>query len=198
MVTDWIVCVHEAAHAVVYATAGRGVKRIILRGADGGKLTGDTAGGCELEPLGYFAPCGWRPDGKGIWYSRTKWAAMLAASSDPGAMTQALHGEICGLLAGPLSEMRLAGNDDGDLPPGTGGPKDDVTLVAGHAYLVGDLHTVAQHFGNQTMELLQEPETWGRVLALALVIQKRRALVGADLAIYLPKRREGWPGCLPV
>lgn len=191
--TDWVVCVHEAAHAVVYATGGRRVKRIILRGADGGKLSGDMAGACVLEALGYVAPCGWQKDKKRVWVNRQKWDEMRQASADPGAMVQSLYAEMCGLLAGPLSEVRLAGKDGEPIHIGAGGPQDDMTMVFGHAVLAGDPEQVASHFAGETMELLQEPKTWGRVLALALALQKQRALADADLAIYLPNRREGWP-----
>ncbi len=192
-VTDWIVCVHEAAHAVVYATAGRKVKRIILRGADGGELKGDTAGGCELEPLGYVAPCGWNTQAQTHWSGVHKWAEMLGASADRGAMLHAERAEICGLFAGPLSEMRLSGNEDGPLPTTPPGIGDDLTLAAAHAGLLGDVDEIASDLATQTMELLKEQETWGKVQALALALQERRALSGSELASYLPKTREGWP-----
>lgn len=200
MTIDWITCVHEAAHAVVYATAGRGVKQLVLRDAPGAAavVPADALGVCDLEPLGFAAPCGWHEKEQTHWFKPLQWAAMREASTDPEGMTQSLRAEICGLLAGPLSEVRLSGEEWGPLRS-IKGKLDDFCLAGGYAALLGDdADTVGTHYAWATMDLLSEPQTWGRVLGIALALQHRRALAGADLAAYLPKPREGWPGCWAV
>lgn len=189
----WITAVHEAAHAVVYATAGRGVKWVGLRGRDSGRLSGDASGGCELEPLGFVPPCGWHTGHNTWWAKRDRWKEMMDAAEDPQAMTHALRAELCGLLAGPLSELRLEGKADGPLPSSKG-KTDDFSLAGGYAALLGDADAMGSHYATATLDLLSEQETWARVLSLAVALQQRGSLAGSDLAVYLPKRREGWPG----
>ncbi len=143
-------CVHEAAHADVYALGGVWVYRVAVTplGSTGwqttgrkGSVVGDLLGMCSTadSPASLFIR--WDDEQDGAVADRRAFTEMLRRidAASPGAARECrrqVRAHLCACLAGPAAEQLHQRPDETPyLDEGDGGP-DDIALAWAHSWLL--------------------------------------------------------------
>lgn len=200
------VCVHEAAHAVVFALGGLELYRVAVapEGAKSwqsksrkGYAQTDLWGVCEVHathPAAIFMQWdGWEDlvvvDRKGF----RQYLGMLEARRK-GIRREAwreVRARLCATLAGPISEQLINHVEPEIDYEGQPGVLDD----AKHAMAADCLLPWRNEFEAMhalTVETLRRPEVWALVILLAEELGRRGEVLD-DIEQYLPAPVANWP-----
>lgn len=205
-----IVCVHEAAHAVIYALGGATIYRVAVapEGSESwsyqarkGPLSQDIWGICETSDLGPAVGmwCKWDEPNGGYLADRNGFNALIARAQAAGmrhaaaAQRRELRAHVCGMLAGPIGECILtkADFDIWALEECFCYERNhDITLAVGLSRLLPWRNELF-HLIDVTEAALRTPAIWARVLALADELERAGAL--DDVGQFLPDQAKTWP-----
>lgn len=202
------VCVHEAAHAVIYALGGAFVYSVAVAAEGSTGWTTTSRKGRELSEL--LGVCS-AADSPAAWFMR--WDETEAAVSvdrvafretlrqidaaHRGAARETrrqLRAHLCALLAGPVAEALHHEPDEApDIGwPGDSGELDDLAKAEAHSWLLyprGEFDRLL----SVTEETLRRPDVWALVLALADRLEEAGTLEGEALDALLPLPVPDWP-----
>lgn len=209
------VCIHEAAHAVVYALGGSFVDRVavapagvtewITVGRKGAVLT-DLWGVCSASDPPCLYCIQWCEEdgdyiadrGRFTNMIRTSERALVEQKAPRGSrygveLRRQLRAHICASMAGPAADAIHAGEDvelaldwwGVELDPG-----EDLTRAMGMTRLLPFRHEY-DHAVRVTEEVLRRPEVWDHVLRLADELERVGDL--EDVHSFLPDRLPAWP-----
>lgn len=206
----WLVCVHEAGHAVAHALGGAFVYRVAVAPlGDTGAWRTTGRRGTELSDL--LGVCSasdspalpllmtWDAE-QGTYVAHRDRMRQMVALMEPRApgygaeLRRQLRAHLCALLAGPAAEALAAGEADPylDEPTDWGNPAEDITVAWGHVWLL-PYRREFEHAAALTLQTLREPAVWACVLRLAEALQAAGELEDQALAALLPPRRKAWP-----
>ena len=205
-----VTCVHEAAHAVVYALGGASVYRVAVapvgstdwtvQGRKGGTLR-NLVGVCRASDLGlanmylHYTPGEYGADRAGF---RRDLAQMSGVYEAMRRETyRQIRAHVCAVLAGNAAEDILRGEDPyphetdcyGDRP-------DDAAIAEMLAWLLPRRREL-DRLHELTVETLRQPDVWARVLALADELEAAGDLDDDRLDQHLPPPLRNWPSSPP-
>lgn len=197
-------CVHEAAHAVIFALGGATVYDLAVapEGSTGwtftgrkGGLSSDLWGICS--PSDMYLPMRWSEDASAYELDSAGWSQLRKAISEfPNgkrvgrAQLTCIRAHACAALAGPLSELLLDGGQDPYIEP-LWERGEDATLAAGYCRFLPYWNEY-EHLTEVTVAALREPDIWARVISLADAL----GIAGhmqQSVDAFLPQRRDEWP-----
>ena len=200
------VCVHEAAHAVIYALGGAWVYRVAV--APEGSAEWRTAGrkGAELaDLLGVCCPSDspatmfirWDAEECAATADRRRFAELLAMMEEhcrgyKREQWRQVRAHVCAMLAGPAAEqLHERPDEEPYLWEGDCGEFDDITKAEAHCWLLPWRGEFA-HLAALTIETLRRPDVWALVLAVA---DRLEAVVDLEeeLMPLLPTAAPDWP-----
>jgi hypothetical protein len=203
------VCVHEAAHAVIHRLGGAFVDRVAVapEGAsewstEGGRgeIISGVWGVCSAtNPTTFARVCIKWDDALGEYHSdRRAFAHHLrqieATADSPGVafeLRRQVRAFVCGLLAGPLADSILEGDDDPWLEPEWGdGPGEDRTLACAFARLL-PFNREYDHLAQVTIEALRQTDIWQKVITLADELERVGDI--EDVDPFLSEWYRSWP-----
>jgi hypothetical protein len=207
------VCIHEAAHAVIYRLGGAFVYRVavapegcsewVTEGRKGATLT-NLWGVCSTSDPPTFALLSMKWDESlGDYHCDRQGFARIsrqieATADRPGfafELRRQVRAFVCGLLAGPLADSILEGADDPWLEPEWGdGPGEDRTLACAFARLL-PFNREYDHLAQVTIEALRRPDIWQKVITLADELERVGDI--EDVDPFLPEWDRSWPPATP-
>lgn len=202
------ICVHEAAHAIIYALGGSVVHSLNV--APVGATDDYDLFGFEGEIItDYWSSCTatfepipsayWRWNYKSNEYVTDtqgfrRYVASGAAEGliDPGTYYRDIRAHMCALVAGRVADLIYAGwNNESPyhwLEPYNYHYGDDIYKAETLTYLL-PWHNELQHAITVTEQALRKPEIWQAVLKLADRLYKEGSL---DFMV-LPENWKNWP-----
>lgn len=199
-----ITCFHEAAHAVVFAIGGAIVDSVEVAplgatnwetNAENGAAISDLWGVCrggDRGDAGMFIhwsdDAGYQVDVRG----HRAWRRKHDNQRQRSVIYRHLRRYICGVLAGPVSELIYNGfSMEGiliDACEDSIDPAYDLTIATAHSRLL-PFRNEFDNLASATVRLLSEPETWQRVSRLAEYLEAAGEIEGEKLQSYLPDAR---------
>ncbi len=200
------VCVHEAAHAVIFALGRVGVFDVevaplgatewVTEGRKGGELT-DLWGICRTSDLGWALCFNWNEaiceyDCNKDWF--TKSLRLCPSRSAVKETYRQIRADVCGILAGPIADQIRMGCDLDNLylEPVDPVPGDDLALAQAFCRLLPFRHEF-WHLADETYRVLKEPEIQQCIARIAYALEVSGKLEGGELNSLLPHRRLNWP-----
>lgn len=207
-----LVCVHEAAHAVVFALGGVHVYSLQVApvgAADWvavgrkGSLIEDAWGLCSTsDPPAQH--CMLRSEDGGACVDR----ALLAESielfrgrcGDRGVreFRRSVRAHICGILAGPIAEDLAYGEEPNLWPEDEMTAHADVAVAGAMSAMLPGWMRAYWRMVDETRRVLESPDVWERVQRVAGELERVGMIeYGPFLADALPPRRAGWPRARP-
>jgi hypothetical protein len=209
------VCIHEAAHAVIYALGGHDVYSIevapvaveewVTQDRKGGQRS-DLWGICRTSDPGVIWLFHWDKDKAGYVCDKQGYIDYLKSIQSqlgPRATHIArdsrrrLRAWICGSIAGPMADAIYVGDKTGEIwlePEYTLGEDLTVAQAMSRFLPYGNEY---DHLANITESVLREPEIWKMVLTLAGELEQTGCLNSDDraetLQQHLPPCRKNWP-----
>lgn len=194
-----LVCIHEAAHAVVFALGGSSIYRLVVapvgaadwvvEGRKGGLLT-DLWGACSTSD----APLCWllHWNDQEACYEADKAGMADLVRAVPGfaqPLRRSIRAHICGVLAGPIAEAIIDGEGTDHLWESfTAG--EDVAIALGYARFL-PWRREYDYLMDETEKVLRRPDVWGAVIRLADVLEKQGDM--EDFPGLLPTEAQCWP-----
>ena len=205
-------CVHEAAHALVYALGGAYVYRVavapagstdwIVEARKGGTVQG-LLGVCRASgpglaalflrwsPASEFEGAEWGADRRGfLTLLRSNFPARARAET-----MRIVRAHVAACLAGPLAAKLHNGEEPGWVEPDPFAKcPDDACMAEMLASLLP--RRCADELDNieaQTLTMLRRPELWSGVQRLAEALDRHGELQGDALEALLPASLTGWP-----
>ena len=205
-----VTCVHEAAHAVMFALGGVSVYRVAVapvgstdwtvQGRKGGTYS-DLRGVCQASDSGaemflHYTPDEYGADRAGF----RKYLALVGEAMRGRVRPEAMRREtyrrirahVCATLAGNAAEDLLQGEDPWPREHDCGGRPDDAAIAEMLAWLLPYRREV-DRLHDLTAETLRRPEVWARVLALADELDAAGDLDDDRLDRHLPQPLRNWP-----
>ncbi len=209
------VCIHEAAHAVVYALGGAFVDRVAVApehatewttlGRKGAVLT-HLWGVCSASDPPCLLCLEWSVNDGDYTADRKTFTAMIRtiehdlaelkisrASQFGVEQRRQLRAHVCAIMAGPVADAIHSGKDVEDeldwwdILPNRG---DDLTTARAMTLLL-PFRREYEHAVRVTEDVLRRPEVWDRVLRLAAELERVGDL--DDVQPFLPDRLPEWP-----
>lgn len=203
------VCIHEAAHAVIYRLGGAFVHQVAVAPEGAGKWTHEGRKGGILDNL--WGVCSisdppfllrqfvrWNEDSGEYDCDRRGFSsAARIFESETGLRRFAAETRrqvrscVCGLLAGPIAEQFFEGDDDPWLEPDfADGPGNDLMLADAYARVLPGVREY-DHLCNTTSEALRRPDIWQKVISLADELERVGEI--EDVDPFLPEWDRSWP-----
>jgi len=202
------VCIHEAAHAVIFAIGGAFIEKLVVAPEGATSLTCTTPRGSEMRDLwGVCSPCGlfqaghfiqWSDD-KGCFIPEQEWRAMLRmrGSEWASAVKRDVRASVCGILAGPIADEIQDGEPDGIHGPAwlepIGIDRNDCDKAHGLAKLLV-WREAFDSLAALTEQTLRRPDVWTMVVNLARELERLGDM--EDFKGFLPGAVDGWPSSL--
>lgn len=203
------VCIHEAAHAVLYALGGAWVYRVAVapEGATDwstisrkGAAMYDLWGMCSASDSPGWMFIRWDDDMGELNADRTQFGAMLAAmalhrpASKP-EMYRQIRAHVVASLAGPAAEQLHNGVAEPYLSEGDWTPEDDITKAQAQAWLLPG-RAEFDRLAVLAVETLRRADVWACVLRLADELQRVGDMEDEALLPFLPAGVPSWPPSL--
>lgn len=204
-------CIHEAAHAFIYAYGGsviysvevapegisEGDYKLIDRK---GRIRNDCAGLCSISspPTGFCLQ--WDNEDCRYVANKERFKSMMSGISNNRTKSEILRqirAHICGALAGPIAASIFHGEEPGTIFPesfsvGTGKP-DDVSTAEGLSLLLPSRKEYGRLLA-ETERVLRTPEVWESITMLAGELARRGSLgKDVDEIPFLPNPLKFWP-----
>lgn len=202
------VCVHEAAHAVIHRLGGAFVDRVAVapegasewstEGGRGGILSGLWGVCSATNPTTFARVCIKWDDALGEYHSDRRAFARHLRQIEPATafeLRRQVRAFVCGLLAGPVADSILEGDDDPWLEPDwCDGPGEDRVLASAFARLL-PFNREYDHLAQVTIETLRRPDIWHKVITLADELERVGDI--EDVDPFLPEWDRSWPPAPP-
>lgn len=206
-----VVCVHEAAHAVVHALGPRcSVYRVEVKpvGSIASLEARDHAipawGICFTSTMPVFGAIAWDDDTGELVAIRDWYLRELRRYEDchPGCekkFYQELRTHICGVLAGPIAQGIFCGDFEAGSISG-GRHQVDIdnweecqdAAIAAVACTLLPTNDEFNRLCRETERVLMEPDVWDSVIRLAKALEVAGCIKDEALEPFLPKPRPDW------
>lgn len=198
------VCIHEAAHAVVYAYGGTfvysvevvpvGMSDLTLTGRKG-HVHKESMGLCCTSDAPFSFCFNWDEEDCTFVVDKKPFQSVMKLI--PGwkkrsEIRRHIRAHVCGALAGNVAEVIFRGEDEMCLESDScwSGTPDDVAFADAMSWLLPSWKEF-DRLVTETERLLRTPEIWQRVLNLADVLN-REGKLEEDIP-FLPEFNRAWP-----
>ncbi len=200
------VCIHEAAHAVIYAYGGTfvysvevaplGISDLSLTGRKG-HMYKETMGLCSTSDAPFSYCLLWNIDDCTFVADKKTFRSVMKSCvgwRKRNEIKRRIRAHVCGCLAGPVADAKYRGKTSDEIYLESesvfSGTPDDVSIAEALSWFLPswkefDLLT------KETDRLLRMPEIWERVLKLADVLN-HAGKIEEDIP-FLPEPCELWP-----
>lgn len=208
-------CIHEAAHAVIYATGDIFVERLLVRpeGPRGPWIAKSSRDVCcygsnglccaDNNHSGKYPHLFWDDEhecfvvNNNSYKKDIKRTAGTCGTKTAGAKyikeeRRRLRVNICSILAGPIADA-IAASDKVDLIANPDRGKDDDLNKAEALCMLLPYRNEYDFLATETERLLRTPEVWDSVLKLADALNKAGTLGNDDDIPFLPDPIPTWP-----
>jgi hypothetical protein len=189
-----LTCVHESAHAVIYALGGFGITQVAVAPEGAAAWTVELRKGEVLTDL--WGVCEKFEDHPAEWFrtrnggfDRKQFRACLKPF--PGAyrrrVWRMIRAHLCAVVAGELAEHIYRGQTPEFDFDGDG---DSLTAMADEGLLLG--HDNLENMVELTIRKLQTPQVWKRIVELADALEMS-GRIAEGIEAFLPVPEPSWP-----